>query len=446
MKNTNLARNIFGVAVLMLASVFGFTQTATTSTTLSAAVTSTNATFIQVASATGISAPSVSAASTALYIDRELLMVTSVSGTLVGVQRGAGGTRAMTHANAAVVYVGAPNQVFAVYPRFGTCTAANELNLPQIVSGISGPAAPASGYIFDCFGGNWQLDDNLPRYKLTLAPSAPRSAGTAVVGAASSLVSQAGGAQSATTSNGGAGGTFTLASGAGGAGGTSSGTGGAGGALSITSGVGAGTVTGGAGGLASFGGGAGGNGSSAGGSGGGLNLFSGAAGSGGTGTSGAINIRQGGAAGTAAVSVSTAGALTLASTVSGQAIAITPAGTGLTSITNGGAAIGLPTSAGSLPSLFNCGAALAANGACANTVATAASAHIIFGSAVLSGSASTITGISPAYTSTSTFFCVANDVTTRANPVQMVPASASTVTITNTTGATDTIQYICVGY
>lgn len=93
---------------------------------------------------------------------------------------------------------------------------------------------------------------------------------------------------------------------------------------------------------------------------------------------------------------------------------------------------------------FSCGAALAANGACANT-AQAAPFHIIFGTAVLASNTSTITGISPAFTSSTSFFCVANDITTRANPVQAVPASGSTVTFTNTTGATDTIQYICAG-
>jgi hypothetical protein len=146
------------------------------------------------------------------------------------------------------------------------------------------------------------------------------------------------------------------------------------------------------------------------------------------------------------LTVSTAGLTTLASTVAGQNIAITPATTGLVAITNNNAALTLPTYASTLGPVISCGAGLAANGACANTQATAGGVKILFGSAVLSGSASTITGISPAFTSTSTFFCVANDVTTRANPVQMVPASASSVTITNTTGATDTIQYICVGY
>lgn len=49
------------------------------------------------------------------------------------------------------------------------------------------------------------------------------------------------------------------------------------------------------------------------------------------------------------------------------------------------------------------------------------------------------------YSSTTSYFCVANDVTTRANPVQMVPTTGSTATITNTTGATDVIQWTCIG-
>jgi hypothetical protein len=91
----------------------------------------------------------------------------------------------------------------------------------------------------------------------------------------------------------------------------------------------------------------------------------------------------------------------------------------------------------------SCGNALAANGACGNT--TGFPFHVMVGTYVLSGSTSTITGISPAFTSTTSYNCVANDITTRANPVQAVPASGSSVTITNTTGATDTISMICAG-
>jgi hypothetical protein len=41
---------------------------------------------------------------------------------------------------------------------------------------------------------------------------------------------------------------------------------------------------------------------------------------------------------------------------------------------------------------------------------------------------------------------VANDLTTRANPVQVANTSSSSITITNTTGASDVINYLCTGY
>jgi hypothetical protein len=103
----------------------------------------------------------------------------------------------------------------------------------------------------------------------------------------------------------------------------------------------------------------------------------------------------------------------------------------------------LPAAGGGIPLGTTCGT-IAANGACANT-ALGGTAHFIAGIATLAGNSSTITGISPAFTSANSYFCVANDITTRANPVQAIPASGSTVTFTNTTGATDNIQFICVG-
>lgn len=98
--------------------------------------------------------------------------------------------------------------------------------------------------------------------------------------------------------------------------------------------------------------------------------------------------------------------------------------------------VGLPT--------YSCGASLAAAGACANTF-LGNSFHVVTGSFLLAGNTSTVTGIAPAFTSATSWWCVANDVTTRANPVQAIPGSGSTVVITNTTGATDLIQMVCMG-
>ena len=110
------------VVALLLASIPGFGQTTTTSTTLSAAITSDIATSIQVASATGFTA-----GSTRLYIPGgEAMDVTSVSGTTIGVRRGVAGTRGTTHQNASTVYVGPLGAgPFVSYVDYGTCTSAS---------------------------------------------------------------------------------------------------------------------------------------------------------------------------------------------------------------------------------------------------------------------------------------------------------------------------------
>jgi hypothetical protein len=99
---------------------------------------------------------------------------------------------------------------------------------------------------------------------------------------------------------------------------------------------------------------------------------------------------------------------------------------------------------GDLGVIQACGNTGTGNQTCAPSAATA-KGGVYVGESTLSSNAATITFPAPAFTSTTTFFCVANDVTTRANPVQMIPASASTATITNTTGASDVVQWVCVG-
>jgi hypothetical protein len=96
------------------------------------------------------------------------------------------------------------------------------------------------------------------------------------------------------------------------------------------------------------------------------------------------------------------------------------------------------------PYVSFCGATSGATVNCAN-VNPGTNAHIIGGSATLASNASVVT-FAPGFTSTATFTCVGNDITTRANPVQVALTSATSVTITNTTGASDVIQWMCVGY
>lgn len=93
-----------------------------------------------------------------------------------------------------------------------------------------------------------------------------------------------------------------------------------------------------------------------------------------------------------------------------------------------------------LPILTQCGT-IAAAGACSNV--TTAQEHCIAGIATLSGGTSTITGISPVFTSSSSWYIVTNDITTITNASKGVPASGSTATFTGT--GTDNIQFIGCG-
>lgn len=120
---------------------------------------------------------------------------------------------------------------------------------------------------------------------------------------------------------------------------------------------------------------------------------------------------------------------------------LTVSGGGSVTWTYSGQAVAVPAGT---PYVSFCGATTGGAANCANTN-PGTNAHVIGGSATLAANAQVVT-FAPAYTSTATYTCVANDITTRANVVQAVPTTAATMTITNTTGATDVIQWVCVGY
>jgi len=84
---------------------------------------------------------------------------------------------------------------------------------------------------------------------------------------------------------------------------------------------------------------------------------------------------------------------------------------------------------------------------CSHTALT--TAQVVYGSAALtSGTPSTavITGISPAFTSSTSYKCVAGDVTTITNNVVVTSyASGSSFTVTGPATSTDTVEYICTG-
>jgi hypothetical protein len=85
---------------------------------------------VVVGSASGISAPS-NGFTTYIYVGREAMAVTGVSGTTISVIRGVAGSRATPHVSGATVYVGAPSY-FVSYPQSGACTRANQVALPTI--------------------------------------------------------------------------------------------------------------------------------------------------------------------------------------------------------------------------------------------------------------------------------------------------------------------------
>ena len=104
---------------------------ALTQTTLAAAITTPStgvqaSTIVSVSSATGITANK-----SAIYVDRELMWVLAVNGTILTVMRGASGTRATTHANASVVWIGDKNQ-FVSFPQTGSTTVGNNIADPMI--------------------------------------------------------------------------------------------------------------------------------------------------------------------------------------------------------------------------------------------------------------------------------------------------------------------------
>ncbi|MGH9505238.1 MAG: hypothetical protein ACRD20_20485 [Terriglobales bacterium] len=152
-------------------SLPAFGQVVLTNTTLSSALSSSDGQYVNVTSATGMTAPSASdpTKATSIYVDRELMDVVSVSGTTIRVNRAASHTAGRAHASGALVFV-IPNYLVTFsdgaygYPPAvpaGSCTRSNEVYLPRIQF--------ISGLTSDCIGGQWVTGDALS----TQRPSVP---------------------------------------------------------------------------------------------------------------------------------------------------------------------------------------------------------------------------------------------------------------------------------
>ncbi len=88
-----------------------------------------------------------------------------------------------------------------------------------------------------------------------------------------------------------------------------------------------------------------------------------------------------------------------------------------------------------------------ASSTCSHTAETGS--QIVYGSAPLvsgSPSAVTVTGISPAFTSSSTYSCaVSDDTTAIATGLVLTYVSGSSFTVTGPATSSDVVSYVCVG-
>ncbi len=135
-----VAISMVAIGLLVLAdSPPAWAQAAMNQTTINAAATATAGT-VSVASATSI------VAGHEMFIEREAMLVQSVSGTTISVQRGYDGTNAASHPQGALAYTGTPSR-FSRTNYAGSCTSTSQVVLPIVNT--------ATGQLFDCVNSLW---------------------------------------------------------------------------------------------------------------------------------------------------------------------------------------------------------------------------------------------------------------------------------------------------
>jgi hypothetical protein len=128
-------------------------QTVLSSTTLAAAL-SNNTSTVSLASATGVTAPGPNGTNlTVLVVEREVMLVQQISGTVANVARGQYGTERVAHVSGAVVWV-APDKAIArgAIPS-GSCTRTNLPYVPIVYVAPTVINGGVTGATFDCMGG-----------------------------------------------------------------------------------------------------------------------------------------------------------------------------------------------------------------------------------------------------------------------------------------------------
>jgi hypothetical protein len=155
---TRTLKSLFVSATMLALVILGNlapvgAQAALNATTLAATVQS-GAPTLSVASANTI------AVGQQLYIDREMLGVTAVSGTTITVTHGVSGTRSAGHIVGTTVYSGPVNYFSQAEPT-GLCNPTAEVALPRIVGTL--------GNIYDCKDSVWvkYTDGGFPAFSST---------------------------------------------------------------------------------------------------------------------------------------------------------------------------------------------------------------------------------------------------------------------------------------
>lgn len=130
---------IWGLALLLSAGAFA--QTTVNSTTLASAAGATGNAIV-------LTSASTVAAGQVIFVDREAMLINTLSGTTAQVTRGYGGTAARAHAALAMAYTGTPDRFYRVEVVGGsTCTSASELYLPHI--------SLPTGNVYQCQNSTW---------------------------------------------------------------------------------------------------------------------------------------------------------------------------------------------------------------------------------------------------------------------------------------------------
>lgn len=153
----NMIRRFTLAATVLAASLFGLASQASaqltvTQTTTASAVTLT-ATSVNLTSSTGVLANSE------IFVDREAMLVTAVTGNLVSVNRGYDGTYRAAHASGMTVYAGPSTAVVGVGspfvmadPPFGSCNTTDFTYSLWI--------NPVKGYVWRCANSEWVTVNN----------------------------------------------------------------------------------------------------------------------------------------------------------------------------------------------------------------------------------------------------------------------------------------------